>query len=94
MKKYLSLQSCVFLFSSDLALTFSSFVDIISQAASLPVCESICSFCSRMKRGRMYACARREGYNVLAIGQHLDDIAERLACLFVFHILRMLWIAF
>ena len=29
-----------------------------------------------MKRGRMYAAARREGYNVLALGQHLDDLAE------------------
>eukprot|EP00112_Aurelia_sp_Birch-Aquarium-sp1_P009486 Seg208.7 transcript_id=Seg208.7/GoldUCD/mRNA.D3Y31 product=tRNA-cytidine protein_id=Seg208.7/GoldUCD/D3Y31 len=58
--------------------------DIISQAAKLPVCESICSFCSRMKRGRMYACARREGYNVLAIGQHLDDIAESFM-MSVFH---------
>ena len=46
-------------------------------AASLPVCESICSFCSRMKRGRIYKCARREKYNVIALGQHLDDIAER-----------------
>jgi tRNA(Ile)-lysidine synthase TilS/MesJ len=50
---------------------------IIKQASELAVCESICSFCSRMKRGRLYACARRHGYNVLAIGQHLDDIAER-----------------
>lgn len=39
-------------------------------------CASICSFCSRMKRGRIYACARREGYNVLALGQHLDDLCE------------------
>lgn len=30
-----------------------------------------------MKRGRLYACARRGGYNVLAMGQHLDDLAER-----------------
>ncbi|CAL8115207.1 unnamed protein product [Orchesella dallaii] len=37
---------------------------------------SICSFCSRMKRGRIYACARTNGYNVLALGQHLDDLAE------------------
>ena len=29
-----------------------------------------------MKRGRLYACARREGWNVLAFGQHLDDLAE------------------
>eukprot|EP00794_Sanderia_malayensis_P006974 gene6974-7759_t len=58
--------------------------DIITQASNLPVCESICSFCSRMKRGRMYACARREGYNVLALGQHLDDIAESFL-MSVFH---------
>ncbi len=38
--------------------------------------SSICAFCARMKRGRLYACARREGYNVLALGQHLDDLAE------------------
>jgi tRNA(Ile)-lysidine synthase TilS/MesJ len=38
--------------------------------------KSICSFCSRMKRGILYSCARREGYNVLALGQHLDDLAE------------------
>merc|ERR1719154_536434 len=29
-----------------------------------------------MKRGRLYAAARRKGYNVLALGQHLDDISE------------------
>ena len=52
-------------------------IGIVEQAAKLAVCESICSFCSRMKRGRLYACARREGYNVLAMGQHLDDLAER-----------------
>lgn len=50
---------------------------IVEQASALPECTSICSFCSRMKRGRIYACARREGYNVLALGQHLDDLAER-----------------
>ncbi|XP_048589308.1 uncharacterized protein LOC5522122 [Nematostella vectensis] len=58
--------------------------DIIQQAADLPVCESICSFCSRMKRGRLYACARRHGYNVLALGQHLDDLAESFI-MSVFH---------
>lgn len=49
---------------------------IVQQAAELAECTSICSFCSRMKRGRIYACARREGYNVLALGQHLDDLTE------------------
>jgi selenocysteine lyase/cysteine desulfurase/tRNA(Ile)-lysidine synthase TilS/MesJ len=38
--------------------------------------SSICSWCSRMKRGILYNTARREGYNVLALGQHLDDLAE------------------
>ncbi len=38
--------------------------------------DSYCAFCSRMKRGIMYGVARREGYNVLALGQHLDDLAE------------------
>jgi tRNA 2-thiocytidine biosynthesis protein TtcA len=37
---------------------------------------SYCSWCARMKRGVMYATARREGYNVLALAQHLDDLAE------------------
>ena len=40
-------------------------------------CRSICSFCSRMKRGRIYAAALKHGYNVVALGQHLDDLAER-----------------
>jgi tRNA 2-thiocytidine biosynthesis protein TtcA len=30
--------------------------------------NSICSFCSRMKRGMIYNCARREKYNVIAMG--------------------------
>jgi len=38
--------------------------------------HSYCSWCARMKRGVMYATARREGYNVLALAQHLDDLAE------------------
>lgn len=38
--------------------------------------DSYCSWCARMKRGVMYTTARREGYNVLALGQHLDDLAE------------------
>lgn len=49
---------------------------IMKQAISMEECTSICSFCSRMKRGRIYATARRNGYNVIALGQHLDDLAE------------------
>jgi selenocysteine lyase/cysteine desulfurase/tRNA(Ile)-lysidine synthase TilS/MesJ len=45
-------------------------------AAKMTKKVSLCAFCSRMKRGILYSCARREGYNVLALGQHLDDLAE------------------
>ena len=38
--------------------------------------DSYCSWCARMKRGVMYAVARRERYNVVALAQHLDDLAE------------------
>ena len=38
--------------------------------------DSFCSYCSRMKRGILYNTCRREGYNVLVLGQHLDDLAE------------------
>ncbi len=38
--------------------------------------SSYCSWCARMKRGVMYAAARSGGYNVLALAQHLDDLAE------------------
>lgn len=50
---------------------------ILQTAENLPYeCSSICSFCSRMKRGRIYATARKNGYNLLALGQHLDDFVE------------------
>ncbi|MDH5395131.1 MAG: tRNA 2-thiocytidine biosynthesis protein TtcA [Gammaproteobacteria bacterium] len=50
--------------------------DISKQAEEQMKNDSFCSFCSRMKRGIMYSTARREGYNVLALAQHLDDLAE------------------
>lgn len=49
---------------------------IVERAKECMQKNSICSFCSRMKRGMIYNCARREGYNVIAMGQHLDDLAE------------------
>ena len=38
--------------------------------------DSFCSYCARMKRGIMYSTCREHGYNVLALAQHLDDLAE------------------
>jgi tRNA 2-thiocytidine biosynthesis protein TtcA len=37
---------------------------------------SFCAFCARMKRGVLYRLARENGYRVLALAQHLDDLAE------------------
>ena len=49
---------------------------ILEQAEDAMDGDSFCSFCSRMKRGILYTTARKEGYNVLALAQHLDDLAE------------------
>lgn len=35
-----------------------------------------CSFCNRATRAQLYAIAKRHNYNVLAVGQHLDDLTE------------------
>ncbi|MGH8670806.1 MAG: ATP-binding protein [Burkholderiales bacterium] len=49
---------------------------VLEQAKRSMGNESFCAFCSRMRRGMLYGTARREGYNVLALAQHLDDLAE------------------
>ncbi len=49
---------------------------IMEQAKSKMIGDSFCSFCSRIKRGIMYRIARAENYTVLALAQHLDDLAE------------------
>jgi len=38
--------------------------------------DSFCAYCARMKRGIMYSTCREHDYNVLALAQHLDDLAE------------------
>ena len=49
---------------------------IMEQAKQNMDNNSFCAYCSRMKRGVLYDTARKEGYNVLALAQHLDDLAE------------------
>jgi tRNA(Ile)-lysidine synthase TilS/MesJ len=49
---------------------------IMEQAKSNMDGDSFCAYCARMKRGIMYSTCREQGYNVLALAQHLDDLAE------------------
>jgi len=50
--------------------------DMVGLAEERMKGSSFCSFCARQKRGILYTVCRREGYNVLALAQHLDDLAE------------------
>lgn len=50
--------------------------DLVALAEAHMKGNSFCSFCARQKRGKLYTTCRREGYNVLALAQHLDDLAE------------------
>ena len=38
--------------------------------------QTLCAFCSRMRRGKLYGLAREHNYPVLALAHHLDDVAE------------------
>ena len=38
--------------------------------------DSYCAWCARMRRGLIYKTARQHDYNVVALAQHLDDLAE------------------
>ena len=67
----------VFFKTFDIPYFFEEF-PILEQAKESMKGDSYCSFCARIKRGLMYKVARREGYNVLALGQHLDDLSESL----------------
>ena len=51
---------------------------VMDEARSHMQGDSFCSYCARMKRGIMYSVAREHGYGVLALAQHLDDLAESL----------------
>ncbi|MHB8622463.1 MAG: tRNA 2-thiocytidine biosynthesis TtcA family protein [Sulfuricaulis sp.] len=50
--------------------------DIVARARKTMRGDSFCAYCSRMRRGILYATAREQGYNVLALAHHLDDLAE------------------
>ncbi|GMF40473.1 unnamed protein product [Phytophthora fragariaefolia] len=50
--------------------------NIIERATCEMNGDSLCSYCSRMKRGVLYTCCRKYGFNKLVLAQHLDDLAE------------------
>ena len=57
---------------------------ILEQAKASLDGDSFCAYCARMKRGILYRLCREQGYGVLALAQHLDDLAESLL-LSLFH---------
>jgi tRNA 2-thiocytidine biosynthesis protein TtcA len=44
----------------------------------VPEGKTMCSLCSRLRRGALYAYAEREGFTKIALGHHRDDMVETL----------------
>ena len=54
----------------------------------IPDGKTLCSLCSRLRRGALYAHAARAGFTKIALGHHRDDIVETLF-LNMFHQARL-----
>jgi tRNA 2-thiocytidine biosynthesis protein TtcA len=44
----------------------------------IPEGRTMCSLCSRMRRGALYRYAHEHGISKIALGHHRDDIVETL----------------
>jgi tRNA 2-thiocytidine biosynthesis protein TtcA len=44
----------------------------------IPMGKTMCSLCSRLRRGALYAHAERAGFSKIALGHHRDDLVETL----------------
>ena len=44
----------------------------------IPEGKTMCSLCSRLRRGSLYTYAAENGFNRIALGHHRDDIVETL----------------
>jgi tRNA 2-thiocytidine biosynthesis protein TtcA len=44
----------------------------------VPEGKTMCGLCSRLRRGRLYAFAKAQGFTKIALGHHRDDIVETL----------------
>lgn len=56
----------------DIIIEDSRIFDIVGKIAG----ESPCYLCARMRRGFLYALAKKHGCNKLALGHHFDDVIE------------------
>ena len=51
----------------------------------VPEGKTMCGICSRLRRGALYAHAKREGFTKIALGHHRDDIVETMFLNLFYH---------
>eukprot|EP00917_Polyrhabdina_sp_WS-2016_P019543 GHVP01041772.1.p1 GENE.GHVP01041772.1~~GHVP01041772.1.p1 ORF type:complete len:1423 (+),score=317.43 GHVP01041772.1:33-4271(+) len=68
--------SCLTAYVESLGIKHHMLSFPIIELAKEKKADSLCAFCSRLRRGLLYSCMKENGYNVLALGHHLDDVVE------------------
>jgi tRNA 2-thiocytidine biosynthesis protein TtcA len=51
----------------------------------VPEGKTMCSLCSRLRRGALYSCAAEHGYTKIALGHHRDDLVATFFLNLFFH---------